>query len=223
MTRPFRSTIPLSRRGVLVIGSASLLLAGCGGSSLIGPSQEPLQIYVLKPPLRKLDNIPAVGLQLTIEPPDAAQSLQTTRIALQRGQTMDFYANAQWTDAVPQLLQSLLVEAFETSGSIKGVAPESTGVRGDMVLETEIRSFQANYEDQTGAPDVVVTIVARLLTAGKRDVVGTFISSHDARATQNTVPSVVEAFDEATGQTLEEIVGWALKTAPRAGASPRRS
>jgi len=221
MTRPYCNTIALSRRGILVVGSASFLLAGCGGSSLIGPTQDPLQIYVLRPQLEKLKGLPAVAWQLTVAPPDAAQSLQTTRIALQRGQTMDFYANAQWTDSMPQLLQSLLVEAFETSGSIKGVAPESAGVHGDMVLETEIRSFQANYEDQAGAPDIVVTIVARLLTAGSREVVGTLISSHDARAAQNTVPSVVQAFDEATGQTLEEIVSWVLRTEPRAGASAR--
>ncbi len=215
MTRPYCNTIALSRRGILVVGSASFLLAGCGGSSLIGPTQEPLEIYVLVPQFSKLEGVAAVAWQLTVAPPDAAQSLQTTRIALQRGQTMDFYANAQWTDSMPQLVQSLLVEAFETSGSIKGVAPESAGVHGDMVLETEIRSFQANYENQTAAPDIVVTIVARLLTAGSRQVVGTFISSHDARAAQNTVPSVVQAFDEATGETLEEIVTWVLKTAPR--------
>ena len=223
MMRPSRNAVALSRRGILAAGTASIFLAGCGGSSLIGPSQEPLQIYVLKPQLQKLEGVPAATWQLTVSPPDAAQSLQTTRIALQRGQTMDFYANAQWTDSVPQLLQSLLVEAFEASGSIKGVAPESAGVRGDLVLETEIRSFQANYEDQAGAPEVVVTIVARLLTAGSREVVGTLVSSHEAQAAQNTLPSVIQAYDEATGQTLEEIVGWALKAAPKIAASPRRS
>jgi len=223
MTRPSFKTAGLSRRGILAVGSASIFLAGCGGSSLIGPSQDPLQIYVLQPPLQRLDGAPSVAWQLTVSPPDAAQSLQTTRIALQRGETMDFYANAQWTDSVPQLLQSLLVQAFEKSGSIKGVAPESAGVHGDMVLETEIRSFQANYEDQAGAPDVVVTIVARLLTAGSREVVGTLVSSHDARAAQNTVPSVIQAFDSATGQTLEEIVAWALKAAPRTVAAARHA
>jgi len=212
----------LTRRGVLAAGAGSVILAGCGGG-LLSPSQDPLQIYVLKPPLQKLEGLPEVAWQLTIAEPDVEQSLQTVRIALQRGQMMDFFANAQWTDPTPELLQSLLVQAFETSGCIRGVGRESEGIRGDVVLETEIRSFQANYQDETGAPDIVVAIAGRLLTSGRGQVVGTFVTSYDVRASQNSVPAVVEAFDKATGQSLEDVVRWTLTAGQANGVVSKRS
>ncbi|HEY5047118.1 MAG TPA: ABC-type transport auxiliary lipoprotein family protein [Rhizomicrobium sp.] len=205
-----------SRRAVLAAGAASGLLAGCGGN-LIGPSQEPPQIYVLKPQLTPLDTLPSVAWQLSVAQPEAPQALETVRIALQRGQTMDYYANAQWTDPTPRLLQSLLIEAFESSGCIRGVAPEAAGVRADYVLETEIRSFEAQYQAENGAPDINVHIVARLVTAGRGEVVGTFEAGNHAPAAQNTVPAVVQAFGEATGQTLEDIVRWSLKAGAEKG------
>jgi cholesterol transport system auxiliary component len=211
MTTASMQATAFSRRGILIAGTSSILLAGCGGG-LLSPSQDPLQIYLLKPSLKKFDDIPPVSWQLSVAQPDVAQSLQTSRISLQRGQTMDFYANAEWTDPTAQLLQSLLVEAFETSGGLKGVAPESEGLHADMVLETEVRSFQATYQDENGAPDAVVTISARLLAAGRGEVVGTLISTHETRAAQNSVPAVVQAFGDATGQVLEEIVRWTLKS-----------
>ncbi len=222
MTHSSTDAVHFNRRTMLTAGAASMLLAGCSGG-LLGPSQDPLQIYVLRPQFRKLDDVAAVSWQLSVAQPDVAQSLQTPRIALQRGDTMDFYANAQWSDSTPQLLQSLLVEAFETSGCITGVAPQTAGLRGDVVLEAEVRSFQANYQDESGAPDVSVAIVARLLTTERGAVVATLVSSHDVRAAQNNVPAVVRAFDEATGQALEEIVRWTLKAVPQSGVLPKRA
>jgi cholesterol transport system auxiliary component len=207
----------ISRRTLCVTGTASLLLAGCGGG-LISPSQAPLQIYVLNPAVRRLDG-PQITWQLAVGHPEVAESLQTERIALQRGNTFDYFANAEWSDPTSRLLQTLLVEAFETSGRISGVAAESAGVRADYSLETEIRNFEAHYQDENGAPDVVVAVVAKLLNQ-KGDVLGTLDSRHDAKATQNTVSSVVSAFERASGDMVEEIAGWALELPAR--ASPTR-
>jgi len=73
---------------------------------------------------------------------------------------MDYYANSQWTDRVPLLLQSLLVEAFEKSGRIAAVGRETAGIRADYVLETEIRDFEAYYAVPDAAPNVRANITA---------------------------------------------------------------
>jgi cholesterol transport system auxiliary component len=218
MSNPIDIASARSNQRVFAVIAAALVLAGCGGG-LLGPSEPPPQIYVLQPQFRALDDSPPVAWQLSIAQPDTAQTLQTARISLQRGQTMDYFADAQWTDSTPHLLQSLLVQAFETSGRIRGVAPESAGARADYVLETETRSFQAQYPTDNGVPSVVVTIVARLVTAGHGDVIGTFEASHEAQAAQNTVPAVVQAFDAATSQSLEDVVAWTLKAPSRRVAS----
>ena len=100
-----------SRRALVLIATASLALAGCG----IGPTNPPAQIYVLDPDFTALPDAPKVDWGLAIARPDVADVHDTQRLALQRGQTMDYYADAQWTDSAPRLLQSLLVEAFEKS------------------------------------------------------------------------------------------------------------
>jgi len=200
-------------RALVLIATATLALAGCG----IGPSNPPAQIYVLDPDFTALSDAPKVDWGLAVARPDVADIHDTQRLALQRGQTMDYYADAQWTDSTPRLLQSLLVEAFEKSGRIAAVARDNGAVRGEYILESEIRHFEAQYDSGNPAPNVVVDIEAKLLTLPGRVVVATRDSSHQVRATQNSVPAVVAAFNQATGEALEEIAGWALR-AP--GKSP---
>jgi cholesterol transport system auxiliary component len=206
-TRP----VLLSRRSLVPASLALLALSGCG--SLIGPSNPPLQIYRLAPEFPAAAGGAPVTWQLSVGRPTTAQTLDSERVALVRGATMDYYADAQWNDTVPRLVQSLLVEAFERSGRIAAVAPESEGLRTDFMLVTELRDFEAQYGDANGAPIVTVDIAAKLL-----DSHGKVVSAHEAHqttpATQNSVAAVVAAFDQATAAALTELVGWTLQAAP---------
>ncbi len=142
--------------------------------------------------------------------PDA---LDTKRIALQRGQTMDYYANAAWTDQTGDLIQDMLVEGLEKSGKVKAVGPTSGGVRADLLIVTEVRDFTAHYSSENGVPDVVVDIVAKLITANHHDVVAMFDARREVQASANSIPAVVQAFNQASGQAIQDIVGWTLNNA----------
>src|ERR1700733_4710411 len=124
MTERFLSP---TRRSLLLAAAATLALAGCG--SLLGPSNPPAQIYRLQPdfPPSGAEG-PPDSWQLAVSAPDVSRTLETDRIALLRGARMDYYADAQWNDSVPRLVQQLLVEAFEKSGRIPAVARESGGL-----------------------------------------------------------------------------------------------
>ncbi|HEY1836518.1 MAG TPA: ABC-type transport auxiliary lipoprotein family protein [Rhizomicrobium sp.] len=200
-------TLSLSRRTIL-LASAALTLTACG--SLIGPSGPPPQIYLLAPTLGPVE-APTVSWQLTVGVPTCNSSLDRQRIAIYRGAVMDYYADAQWTDEAPNLIQSLLVEAFEKSGHISAVARDSDGLHSDYLLQLELRDFEARYDVPDGAPTVVVSLVARMLKAPGREVMGTLNVSHRAAASENKIPAAVEAFNQATAATLEEIVAWALR------------
>jgi cholesterol transport system auxiliary component len=199
-------TLSLSRRGIL-LGGAALVLAGCG--SLIGPSSPPAQIYLLEPALGPVD-APTVSWQLAVGVPTCNSSLDSQRIAIYRGAIMDYYADAQWPDEAPDLVQSLLVEAFEKSGHISAVARNSDGLRSDYLLQLELRDFEARYDVPDVAPTVVVSMVARMLKSPGHEVVGLLNVSHQARASENKIPAAIDAFNQATAATLEEIVAWAL-------------
>lgn len=193
-------------------GVLLLLLAGCG--SLLGPSNPPLQIYVLRPRLEALQDVPTASWQIAVARPEMAQMLDTDRVALVRGATMDYYADAQWTDTASRLLQTDLMAAFEKSGKILGVGRDTGEVRADYVLQTQVRDFEAQYVSDNGAPSVAVVISARLTAARTREVIATFEASRSVAAAQNTVPAVVEAFDQATSAALEDIARWALQAPP---------
>ncbi|MGH6871944.1 MAG: ABC-type transport auxiliary lipoprotein family protein [Rhizomicrobium sp.] len=198
-----------TRRALLVSTAATVLLAGCG--SLLSPSNPPAQIYVLDPGFSALPGA-AVDWALVIGQTDVPNVYDTERLALKRNETMDYYANTQWTDSTPRMLQSLMVEAFEKSGRIKAVARDSGGVRGDYVLTSELRHFEALYDQGDGAPQVNVNIVVKLLALPRRDVLATHDAFQRVRATANSVPAVVQAFNQATGATIADIVQWALDT-----------
>jgi cholesterol transport system auxiliary component len=200
-------TLAFNRRGLLISGAA-IALSGCG--SLLGPSGPPRQIYLLAPALKPVEG-PDVTWQLTIGTPACDNSLDSQRIALHRGVTLDYYADAQWTDQAPNLIQTLLVEAFEKSGHIAAVARDSDGLHADYLLQMELRDFEAHYDSLNGIPTVVVDLFVRMLALPRREVVSSLNARHEVRASQNSIPAVVDAFNLATGQTLEQIVGWALR------------
>ena len=207
---------PDFRRARFLAAPLFLVLAGCG--SLIGPSSPPAQIYVLQPNLGPVD-APTVNWQLSVVRPDAADVYDTQRIVIERNAIMDYYADAQWTDQTEPLLQRLIVEGFEKSGHIDAVAAEHEGLHADELLQIEVRDFVARYNGDTGAPTVDVELVAKLVTPDRRMVVGTLDSRHEVAATANTIPAAVAAFNSATGQAIEEIVAWTLKTGSMTGSN----
>src|SRR4029077_8077799 len=156
-------------RRQLLIGSAATLLSGC--AILSGPKVP--QLYVLRPELP-----PAMGMgapvrwRLTVGAPEAPASLDTSRIALSRSTTtMDYFANAAWTDRVPLMLQRMLIQAFDGSGRILSVDRDTSGTENDYLLETEIRDFQAHYDTPNGAPQILIGIQVKLVRMPQREIV----------------------------------------------------
>lgn len=203
------------RRAALVAFSAAALSA-CG--SLLGPTEAPPQIYILNPPFGPVASAPAVEWQIAVPSPNVPDALDTKRIALRRGQIMDYYANAAWTDQTGGLVQDMLVEALEKSGKVKAVGPTSGGVRADLLVVTEVRDFTAHYTGENDPPKVVVDIVAKLITANRHDVVATLDARHEAQTSVNSIPAVVQAFNQASGEAVSDIVSWTLSNAT-AGAT----
>jgi cholesterol transport system auxiliary component len=155
-----------------------------------------------------------VAWQLAVGRPDTAQTLDTDRIALLRGSLMDYYADAQWNDSAPRLVQSLLVQAFDRSGRVQAAPRDSASLRADLTLATELRDFEAQYDSADAVPLVVIDIQAKLLDQ-RGQVIASLDSRQTARATQNNVPGVVAAFGQAMTTALSQIVTWSLQATPR--------
>jgi cholesterol transport system auxiliary component len=198
--------IRLSRR--LVPSVFVFALAGCSG--LLGGSA-PAHLYRLTPKSTYPPDLPHRSVQLLVDVPLAPAGLDSSRIALSRSPvSIDYFADSEWTDRVPLLVQTAILQSFENSRAVTAIDRESVGLRADFILKTEIRHFEAIYDSSNGPPEVWVAINVRLVNPSSRDVVAQSTFERRQRAAVNDVPSIVAAFDDALGSVMKDIVVWTV-------------
>jgi cholesterol transport system auxiliary component len=207
------------RRDVLLLGGTALALAGCG--DLLGPPPAaPIYILEAPAPVQPMARLP---WSLSVMRPSAPNALAGERIPLvQPDLTLDYYANANLPDAIPDLVQDALVLAFEKSGGPTSVAPESDALRADYDLFVDIKDFEVRYAVKDGVPEALVTLTARLATAKGRNVAGTITVTERAPASANSVAAATQALGQALGTACAGIVNWAAAFPAPPSATPVR-
>jgi len=196
----------LSHRFVPIV--IVLALAGCSG--LFGGSA-PAHLYRVTPKSTYPANLPHRPVQILVDVPLAPAGLDSSRIALSRSAvSIDYFADSEWTDRAPLLVQTALVESFENSNTVNAIDRESVGLRADFILKTEIRHFEAVYDSPNGPPDVWTVINVRLVNPSNRDIVAQSSFERRQQASANDVPNVIAAFDEALGGVMKDIVVWTV-------------
>ncbi len=195
----------LSRRGVLAALGGALTLGGCEILPKVGT---PTDLYTLTPKTSFGNDLPQVNWQLIVELPVAAAALDTVRIALQHTPyTLEYYARAAWTDNAPAMVQTLIIESFESTGRILAVGREAIGLRPDFILKTDLREFQAiYYETETLAPNILVRMNAKLVQMPERRIVSSHTFDHRTPAASDSFKDIIEAFDVALGRVIKNIV-----------------
>ncbi len=193
---------------------AVVLLAGCQFISAVDAATEPQDLYTVTPKSTFDSNLPSVYWQLAVEAPAAAANLNTGRIAIAMTPTStDYYAKAAWTDRAPLMVQTRIVDSFENTRKIVAVARESIGIRANYVLQPDLRNFEALY--YYGKPPIVrVRVIAKLVRMPDRQIIGVASFERCVRARADSVPKVVDAFDQALGSVIKRLVGWTLRTPP---------
>jgi cholesterol transport system auxiliary component len=197
-----------NRRAFLAFSASAIGLGGCGG---LLEAPEPMPIYVMQTQFPAV-TAPKVTWSLALVRPNAPSSLNSDRIAiLQPGGVMDYYAQAQYADSLPSLVETALLDAFERSAALPGVGRTSEGLYSDYHLYTDIKSFEARYSVADGVPDGVVTLAARMVTSRGRISAGTTTITKTVSAGSNSVPAATTALAAALGGVCGEIVNWALQ------------
>jgi len=193
----------------------TLALAGCGGSLLPSPPPPP-NLYRLSPTQSAPADDPPITAQILVGSIAAPGALDTARIALSPSTTrLEYYADAEWTDRAPALVENLLLDALTHAGRFSRVARRSLALRADYVVLGTLDHFEADYTTGT-PPQVRVTIDLRVLRMPGGDIVAQRQFAAVVPASQNTVPAVVEAFDAASHQALRDAPAWLAGALPRA-------
>ena len=201
-----RPAAHLSRR--LIPSVFLLALGGCSG--LLGGGESP-HLYRVTAKTTYPANLPHRSVQLLIDVPLAPAGLDVSRIALSRSPvSIDYFADSEWTDRAPLLIQTALLQSFENSRALNAIDRESVGLRADFILKTEIRHFEAVYDSANGPPEIWVVLNFRLVNPATREVVAQTSFERRERASANDVPIIVVAFNDALGGVLREIVVWTV-------------
>jgi cholesterol transport system auxiliary component len=148
------------------------------------------------------------GRQILIAAPSALKALDGENIVVRSGpNSISFLKGAQWADRLPNIVQSRLVQAFESTGRLGGVGRPGEGLAIDYQVISDIRSFNINV---SGGDAAVVEIAIKILN----DKNGTVRSSRVFRATSPVSgegnASYIAALDRAFDSAASDIVTWTL-------------
>jgi cholesterol transport system auxiliary component len=188
------------------------LLPGC----LPIPSSVPAQQYYV---LRDLAN-PAAAQRsaqassraLLVNPTATSpfydtQSMVYSRTAGQRA----YYQFAGWTERPGRRFSELLMRRLEARGAFVSVASTTSGVRGDLILNTRLEEL---FQDTSASPGrVVVELTADLVDHAERTLMARRRFTQSVATTGENAAAAVTAFNQATTTLLEEVSAWVEATA----------
>lgn len=205
-----------SRSVAAALPGLVLALTACTGSLLQSSAEAP-ETYRLQGPVLA-DRGGRLPLALAVARPRAAAALDTDRIAVVRTDSrFDYYAGVRWSEPAPQMLQQLLVSAFTADGRFAAVVAAPSRVPADLLLDVELRRFEADYPADGAPPAVRVEMLVTLVEARPARRVASFPAIGAATAADNRRAAVVAAFEAAATQAVESAVSQVRDTPATTG------
>ena len=186
----------MKRIALLLVVSG--LCTACVGSVLKSDNEAP-DLYRLAAPAASGGGIgPSLAQAITVARPRSVSSLDTDRIAVTTpGHGFDYLAGARWSDTAPQMVQQLLVDTLMAEGRFATAVAAPSRVPTDLLLEVELRHFEAVYASVGEPPRILVQLQANLVDVRRGTRVASFDSRAEATATRNDRTAVVAAFEDA--------------------------
>jgi cholesterol transport system auxiliary component len=187
------------------LAAAALLLQGCAA---LGGSTPQLDTFELTSAAAAADGPARSRTQLLVAEPVALSALDGSNIVIRTGPgSIEFLGGAQWSDRLPRIVQSRLIEAIQASGRVGGVGRPGEGLAIDFQIVTEIRQFGVRV---AGAPRAEVELFVKLLNDRNGVVRAQRGFSAVAPLVGTGNAAYAAALDAAFAQATREIVAWTL-------------
>ncbi len=138
--------------------------------------------------------------QLAIPEPSAVVMLQTQRFLFAPGTEMNGFADAQWSDALPALMQAKLLQSFENYDIAH--PPLRDASDADKRLAIDLRTFQIAAD---GAAEIALS--AKLIDKSGH-VVGARVFTTRKKLEGSDPPAAVAAFDDAFADLARDLIAW---------------
>jgi cholesterol transport system auxiliary component len=199
---PRRKISAVSTKFAVMMPLLGAILAGCGG----GAKNDTFDLSVSPAPVTQARSLK--GRQLLVAEPTALKALDSENIVVRLSNSeVQYLANSQWSDRLPRMVQSKLVEAFQDTGRLGGVGRPGQGLAIDYQVVTDIRAFEVDTKNNVANIEISVQLLNdRNGTVRAQDV---FRASARVSGTGNA--NFVKALDSAFAAASREIVAWTLK------------
>jgi cholesterol transport system auxiliary component len=201
-----------------MLAAASASLSGC--VSLL-PKTAPVQLYDFDAaaPADATQAQPAASTVIGEGAVDFDAAASSDRILTRTGSEAAYIAGARWVAPASTLFSEALTRTFDRTPGAAHLARRG-GVSGaPLLLTVDVQTFEARYDQGTGAAPVVEVIVrAALVRTSDRSLAAEHTFTTSVRASDNRVGLIVEAFDQAVQKTLADLVAWTSQS-----AAPQRS
>jgi cholesterol transport system auxiliary component len=191
------------RRALLLVPLLAVAVAGCAGT----PSNDTFDLSVSSATVTQGPSLK--GRQLLIADPTALKALDSENIVVRlSGSEVQYLGNSQWSDRLPRMVQSKLVQAFEDTGKLGGVGRPGQGLAIDYQVVSDIRTFEIDTAKNTA--DIEISV--KLLNDRNGTVKAQEVFSASARVSGSGHANFVKALDQAFAAATREIVAWTLKS-----------
>ena len=178
--------------------AAALSLSACGPS--------PLLTYDLSAP--KATSVRPISLQIVIPEPSAVAPFDADRIVVRSpAQGITVLPGAQWSDRLPELLQSRMIQAFENAKLLRAVGRPGDRIVADYSLVSEVRRFEID----AGAGEAVVELSVKLVGERSGRIGPARVFEGRAPAAARDGAGASAALDVALSSVLRSLVTWAAQ------------
>jgi ABC-type uncharacterized transport system auxiliary subunit len=211
---------PASRRSVLILGCAALLLAGCV-SVEVGSSEGNVRAQY------RLDDLAprpaaagkAVARSLVVVSMPSLGIGDTFSMAYSRApQQRALYQNASWADRPSNRVVQLLVRRIDARQAFVSVAELGSGVGGDLALNVTVDELLHD----AAAASARLELSAELVDRTTRTLVARSRFAASAPVAQENARGAVEALSRALTSVLDELVPWLEASAAKLPAAASR-
>lgn len=149
--------------------------------------------------------MPGLTLQLGIGEPSAAGLLDSDRIPIRMASgSIAYLQGVQWSERLPRLIQSSLIQSFELAHPRQAVARLGDRMVADVGVKGEIRHFEIDEPSQQAFVELSMQI---LREPDGRVMAGQIFSARIALTSLEPGASIA-GLDEAFKQVMQKIVIW---------------
>ncbi|MDZ7925627.1 MAG: ABC-type transport auxiliary lipoprotein family protein [Agrobacterium sp.] len=190
-------------RALLLAPLLAVAMAGCAGT----PSNDTFDLSVSSATVTQGPSLKS--RQLLIADPTALKALDSENIVVRlSGSEVQYLGNSQWSDRLPRMVQSKLVQAFQDTGKLGGVGRPGQGLAIDYQVVSDIRTFEIDTTKNTA--DIEISV--QLLNDRNGTVRAQEVFRASARVSGSGNVNYVKALDQAFAAASRQIVAWTLKS-----------